>query len=140
MVLKSPLTHHQIGALGERVSTRHLKANGYQILTRNWNPRKGEIDIVALHRRCLIAFEVKTRRFQLHRDPLEELGSDQLRRIETSMYRFLRMHSPTLRKMKVRRSRIDLLILQYRSVSGPFLLDFQVNHYEDILSLPGRRN
>jgi len=50
-----------IGNFGEEEATKFLVENGYKILTRNYNCRFGEIDIVAIEDNCLVFIEVKTR-------------------------------------------------------------------------------
>lgn len=53
---------HQIGAWGEEIAGRYLERCGYQILTRNFHSRQGEIDIIALDPEGALVFtEVKTR-------------------------------------------------------------------------------
>lgn len=57
------LTRAEIGALGERLATDHLGAQGLRIVARNWRCRYGEIDIIAAEpdSRTIIFVEVKTR-------------------------------------------------------------------------------
>jgi putative endonuclease len=51
----------RLGDLGERLATRHLAAQGYEVLERNFRTRYGELDIVASGNGCLVFCEVKTR-------------------------------------------------------------------------------
>ncbi len=53
-----------LGALGERIACRHLRARGYDIVDRNFRTRHGELDVVAALPRCLVFCEVKTRLVQ----------------------------------------------------------------------------
>ena len=51
--------------VGEAQETRtiiELERNGYRILQRNFRCRIGEIDIIALHKGCLVFIEVKYRK------------------------------------------------------------------------------
>ena len=71
--------HLLLGQAGEEAVSRHLGSRGWRIVARNWRPggmsRGLELDIVAMHGRCLVFVEVKTRR--LSRDGLEhEPGPD----------------------------------------------------------------
>lgn len=50
-----------LGRWGEDVAVRHLEAQGYEVLARNWRCRYGEIDVVARHGDALVFVEVKTR-------------------------------------------------------------------------------
>lgn len=52
-----------LGNYGEKVAAEWLRANGCQILARNYKgPRRGEVDIVARDGKLLLFVEVKTRR------------------------------------------------------------------------------
>ncbi|MFS8666256.1 MAG: YraN family protein, partial [Limnochordales bacterium] len=42
------------GRWAEAVAAEYLAALGYQILTRNYRCRRGEIDLVARHGSCLV--------------------------------------------------------------------------------------
>lgn len=50
------------GKLGEDIAVRHLKQNGYIIITRNYRTKYGEIDVIAKDGKCLVFVEVKARR------------------------------------------------------------------------------
>jgi len=50
-----------LGERGERLAAAHLRRAGYEVLSRNWRSRHGELDIVAADRRALVFCEVKTR-------------------------------------------------------------------------------
>src|SRR3954447_9908836 len=50
-----------LGRYGEELAVAHLRAQGLQILERNWRCRLGEIDVVAVDGDCLVVCEVKTR-------------------------------------------------------------------------------
>jgi putative endonuclease len=49
------------GALGERIAARHLAAQGYEVLERNFRTRRGELDLIAADDQCIVFCEVKTR-------------------------------------------------------------------------------
>jgi putative endonuclease len=51
----------ELGRQGEQAATEYLQKQGFRILDRNWRSAEGEIDIIALDRRVLVACEVKTR-------------------------------------------------------------------------------
>lgn len=52
----------KLGAWGEDLAAKHLQAEGYEILERNWRCNRGEIDLVAKTGQTLAFVEVKTRR------------------------------------------------------------------------------
>ncbi len=59
------------GRLGERLACRFLLQNGFDILTRRYHGRRGEIDIVAFEGSVLVFVEVKTRGSREFGDPSE---------------------------------------------------------------------
>lgn len=52
---------YETGRAGEEYAVAYLKAEGYEILCRNYRYRRAEIDILALKGNCLVVVEVKTR-------------------------------------------------------------------------------
>lgn len=64
-----------LGRWGERTAERYLRQRGYDIVTRHWQRREGEIDIVAFDRAaaCLVFVEVKTRTSEAFGRPDESL-------------------------------------------------------------------
>lgn len=51
-----------LGQAGEDVAAAYLARQSYQIITRNWRTRSGELDIVARDDDWLVFVEVRTRR------------------------------------------------------------------------------
>ena len=51
-----------IARIGETFAARHLKAQGYQILTQNYRYQRGEIDLIVQQENRIVFVEVKTRR------------------------------------------------------------------------------
>jgi putative endonuclease len=50
-----------LGQEGEAVAAQYLAANGFEIVTRNFRTRSGEIDIIAKVKKTIVFVEVKTR-------------------------------------------------------------------------------
>ena len=50
----------RIGNLGEEKAASYLNENGYELVSRNFRTRSGEIDIIAKKGNVLVFFEVKT--------------------------------------------------------------------------------
>ena len=50
-----------VGARGEELARRHLRARGFELLDANFRTRHGELDVVAADSRRLVFCEVKTR-------------------------------------------------------------------------------
>ncbi len=58
------------GRRGERIACRHLFGLGFDILTRRFHGRRGEIDLIALDGEVLVFVEVKTRASREFGDPV----------------------------------------------------------------------
>ncbi len=58
--VKKTVSSH-LGRSGERAAVRYLRKKGFRILETNYRFHRGEIDIIALDRSCLVFVEVKTR-------------------------------------------------------------------------------
>ena len=78
-----PNPRRALGDFGERVAVRHLEANGYRILDRNWRTREGEIDIVAEAEGTVAFVEVRCKRGALMGTAGESLTPAKQRRMVT---------------------------------------------------------
>jgi putative endonuclease len=56
------MEHIQKGIAGEAKACEYLKSIGYEILAQNYRAGRGEIDIIALHNKCICFIEVKFRK------------------------------------------------------------------------------
>ena len=63
-----------LGRRGEQLAAEYLQQAGMRVLDRNWRCAGGEIDIVAVDRRTLVACEVKTRSGLGFGSPLEAVS------------------------------------------------------------------
>jgi putative endonuclease len=50
-----------VGARGEQIAAEHLKAEGYDVIDRNFRTRAGELDLIAAGDGCLVFCEVRCR-------------------------------------------------------------------------------
>ncbi len=75
------MNHLSLGRHGEEIACRHLRRNGYRIITRNFRTRLGEIDIIAEEQGTLVFVEVKTRKGAGFCDPLEAVSQAKCRQI-----------------------------------------------------------
>lgn len=73
----------QLGRWGENVAATYLEAQGYQILSRNWRTRRGEIDLVAQIGETIAFVEVKTRRGREFGLPEEALTTKKAARLQS---------------------------------------------------------
>jgi putative endonuclease len=63
--------HLFLGRKGERIASRFLMKQGFDILARRFRTRRGEVDLVAFERSVLVFIEVKTRASRKFGDPWE---------------------------------------------------------------------
>ncbi len=76
------IRNQAVGRFGEKTAARHLEANGYTILERNWRCPDGEIDIVAHAPGGPMALvEVKTRTSRSCGHPAEAITPRKLARM-----------------------------------------------------------
>jgi putative endonuclease len=71
----------ELGRYGERLAEAYLRAGGWEILSRNWRCRAGELDIVARDGAALVIVEVKCRSSTSHGTPAEAVHPVKARRI-----------------------------------------------------------
>lgn len=109
------LRRKRIGSWGERAARRMLEAQGLATLRANWRSSGGEVDIIAIDRRTLVAVEVKTRHCCL-KASYPALGAvtnekrDRLRRLIRS---FVRNNGPLCRRLALRGERVDAIEIYY---------------------------
>jgi putative endonuclease len=85
---------HWLGRYGEEAAARYLIEAGYVLLARNWMCRepdlRGELDLVARHRRMLVVFEVKTRAGGRLAHPAQAVTEEKLARLRLLAVRWIR--------------------------------------------------
>ena len=81
-----------LGAHGEDCAAAWYRANGYEILDRNWRCRAGEIDIVARRGRMVVVCEVKTRSSDAYGSPAAAVTIDKQRRLRRLGVAWLEAH------------------------------------------------
>lgn len=79
------------GRRGERIAAAELQRRGYQILTRNWRTRVGEVDLVARHDRVIVLVEVRSSRRLPHAALLQRIDSRKRRQLERLLAYALRI-------------------------------------------------
>jgi len=75
------LSKKSTGKAAEDAAARHLKANGYKILERNYSTPLGEIDIIAIDGSVLCFVEVRSHVSPEFGEALEALTRDKQRRV-----------------------------------------------------------
>lgn len=92
-------TNYRTGLYAEALCRLVLRLKGYRILAIRYKSPLGEIDIVALRRRCLVMVEVKARRSM--QQAAEAIQPRQQQRLERAALDFL-SHYPHLNGHDIR--------------------------------------
>jgi len=98
-----------LGRAGEDRAARYLVANGYELLSRNWRCREGEIDIVALEGDRIVVVEVKARRSEAFGHPFEAIDPRKRRRLWRLGLAWLAAHPEHARGRRLRLDAIGLI-------------------------------
>jgi putative endonuclease len=107
-----------LGTLGEDLALAHLRALGFELVTRNHRTRRGEIDLIVFDGVALVFVEVKTRRRSVavsaanatFGDPLIGLRVDQRRRLRCLATEWLSQTRPRPRAEQVRFDAIGVIV------------------------------
>lgn len=99
----------ELGRAGEERASRHLRAQGYVILDRNWRCDQGEIDIVAMHDDRLCVVEVKTRRSDRYGHPFEAIDTRKRQRLWRLAFAWAQAHSDIARHRAIRLEAVGLI-------------------------------
>jgi putative endonuclease len=91
----------ELGRLGEQLAAEYLQQAGLRILDRNWRCAEGELDIVAVERRVLVACEVKTRSGLGFGSPLEAISRRKQARLRRLAISWIRAHGVLFDEVRV---------------------------------------
>ena len=87
---------HKTGMEGQKEAENFLQAKGYQILTKNYRTKTGEIDLIAKNIQAenyIIFIEVKYRRGLRHGLPREAVGKTKQRNIVKTALHYISANS-----------------------------------------------
>ncbi len=99
-----------LGNKGERAAARYLRSLGYQILSRQYANRWGELDLIAIDGDSIVFVEVKTRRSNAAGHPVEAVTRDKQRRMTQQALAWLKR-----RKLLNHRARFDVIAIVWPS-------------------------
>ena len=111
-----------LGREGEQAAVEYLQGCGFRILDRNWRCNGGELDIVAVDRRVLVACEVKSRSGTRYGSPLDAVGKAKQRRLRKLAVAWVNAHG-----VRFDAIRIDVVGLVYESTGG-----FTIEHIRGV--------
>ncbi|HPF20986.1 MAG TPA: YraN family protein [Syntrophomonas sp.] len=99
-----------LGRQGEDIAAAYLQQQGYEILTRNYRCRYGELDLICRKGGLLVFVEVKTRRSDLFGSPEEAITRTKIEHIKKAALHYLG-DQPA----KHRETRFDVVTIMMRS-------------------------
>jgi putative endonuclease len=102
------MDRRQTGLLAENSAAAFLESQGFDIVTRNFLRRVGELDIVARQEDLLVVAEVRTRASEAYGGAAASIGPAKQRRIVMTTALFLQRHREYARC----RVRFDVLIVR----------------------------
>lgn len=94
----------KIGKFGEDEAVKYLQQRGYKILDRNFNCKRGEIDIIALDKNEIVFIEIKARASLKYGLPSEAVTKYKLKHIYKTAEYYL-----YTRNLQKENTRIDVI-------------------------------
>ncbi len=116
--------HNELGKRGEDAAVNYLRKEGYEIVERNWNYEKYEIDIIARDDEFIVFVEVKTRSSDQWGNPEEAVSKGKIRRIVEAADFYLREYDIDLP------ARFDVVAAIWNGT------DFEIDHIDDAFLAP----
>ena len=105
-----------LGAAAIEAVIGYLQGCGFEILDKGWTCPAGEIAVVAVERRTLVACEVRVRAGTRHGTPLDVMSTGRKRQLRAAAAAWLAAHG-----MRYDRIRVDVVGLLQES--GGFTLE-----------------
>ena len=96
----SPSARQRSGTAGEELACRFLEAQGYQILTRNFACRSGEVDVIARQDDTTVFVEVKDRSSSGHGEGYEAVTAGKRARLVRAALIFASKHGLSERPLR----------------------------------------
>jgi putative endonuclease len=86
------MSRKDTGALGEKLAGEFLKKKGCRILQTNYRCPRGEIDIIALDRDCLVFIEVRTKICLEYGTPEESITANKMKHLKNAAQYYRQSH------------------------------------------------
>lgn len=106
---KDKIKSYNFGIIAEFIAIIFLKLKGYKILKRRYKTYLGEVDIIAVKNKFLVAIEVKARKSKNDINLEEILSNQQKSRIKRAMLFFV---AGNFKKYYHHSLRFDLIIIK----------------------------
>jgi putative endonuclease len=121
------MDHLRLGRWGEKIGINYLREHNYQIISRNYRKKWGELDIVAFDRKSkeIVFLEVKTinRLKTIGLLPEEELTSEKILKLKRIILSFLNQYH-----LEDKPWRFDFLAIEIQNN----ILKPDIRHYKDV--------
>lgn len=119
-----------LGRAAEDLAADHLRASGALILLRNFRRRRGELDIVALHRNTLLVVEVRLRSRDDYGGSAASVDRMKQRRIAHATRQLLQQH----RELAQHPVRFDVIAISRSSAArdgdSPYTIEWIRHAFE----------
>ena len=105
-----------LGQFGEEKAAKYLTSSGYEILSRNFRCKAGEIDIVAKEKardNLIVFFEVKTRKNRAFGLPCESVTALKMQKIKKAIRVYTRANKHIIKDLRI--DVIEILILNKKT-------------------------
>jgi putative endonuclease len=81
-----------LGNAGEKLACSALRKKGYRIIGKNYRCRYGEIDIIAIHKDCLVFVEVRSKSGSSFGTPEESITAQKMQKVVSTALEYLNNH------------------------------------------------
>ena len=121
------MDRQEVGKLGEKAAQKFLKKRGYRIRETGFRCRRGEIDIVAEKKDCLVFVEVRTKSNLDFGSPEESITQTKKERLIASALTYTTTHQdiPAL-------WRIDVVAIELDEKGKPKRIELLENAIEQV--------
>ena len=122
------LAPRPLGERGEAAAARHLRRQGYKIVSRGeWESRRGELDLIAVDGRTVVFVEVKTRRSHATGHPADSVNREKQRRLTRLALSYLKRHD-----LLEYRSRFDVIAVTWSVGQRKPTIEHFLNAFEPV--------
>lgn len=115
------------GRWGEKVALKYLQEKAYKIIATNWRAERGDIDIIALDKTCMVFVEVKS-------GSTTQYGPPELRITQGKKRQLYKLASLFLEKMQNSEIQTESYRFDAIIVDG-YPNKFKIRHYENAFYL-----
>ena len=115
------------GQKGERAAERYLLAKNYVIITRGFQDKFGEIDLIAVDNETIVFVEVKTRSNNLDGSPAEAVDETKQTRITKTAIGYLKWH-----RLTDCQARFDVIAITWPDTSKKPDVSHYINAFEPV--------